>query len=249
MSSVRDRAGQDQLLNQILSIPGNERCCDCSAENPEWASINLGITLCICNFILWNILNILKTFKNVYFLQPVPVFIAVLEFIWARFDRSNGTSGMRRLLKWWCRWEIHSSTASMNRSWASSKTWYDRSLMRTKVCATCGFKPSMLRNSSSIVSGRRKKSFPNMKVTTWHQTWLCILNFLLKCYPDTIDANWLICKGSEAGNIEWISRALALNGDRNFCHGNDLNRAPIHLAALSVRCNIFLNFLHSFSSL
>lgn len=32
---------------QILTIPGNEFCCDCRASDPKWASINLGITLCI----------------------------------------------------------------------------------------------------------------------------------------------------------------------------------------------------------
>ena len=32
---------------QILLIQGNEKCCDCGAPDPEWASINLGITLCI----------------------------------------------------------------------------------------------------------------------------------------------------------------------------------------------------------
>lgn len=28
-------------------IPGNELCCDCGNNEPRWASINLGITLCI----------------------------------------------------------------------------------------------------------------------------------------------------------------------------------------------------------
>lgn len=32
---------------QILRIPGNARCCDCGNTDPKWASINLGITLCI----------------------------------------------------------------------------------------------------------------------------------------------------------------------------------------------------------
>ncbi len=32
---------------QILTIPGNEFCCDCGCPDPKWASINLGITLCI----------------------------------------------------------------------------------------------------------------------------------------------------------------------------------------------------------
>lgn len=31
----------------FLSIPGNGQCCDCGHNEPKWASINLGITLCI----------------------------------------------------------------------------------------------------------------------------------------------------------------------------------------------------------
>eukprot|EP00055_Hartaetosiga_balthica_P017308 m.115005 g.115005 ORF g.115005 m.115005 type:complete len:1154 (+) comp9286_c1_seq2:328-3789(+) len=32
---------------ELLSVPGNDRCCDCNAPDCEWASINLGIVLCI----------------------------------------------------------------------------------------------------------------------------------------------------------------------------------------------------------
>lgn len=32
---------------QFLHIPGNAQCCDCRGSDPRWASINLGITLCI----------------------------------------------------------------------------------------------------------------------------------------------------------------------------------------------------------
>merc|ERR1712110_1028157 len=42
-----ERRGFKPSANQILLIPGNEKCCDCGAPNPDWASINLGITLCI----------------------------------------------------------------------------------------------------------------------------------------------------------------------------------------------------------
>ena len=30
-----------------IFFSGNELCCDCGRPNPEWASISLGITLCI----------------------------------------------------------------------------------------------------------------------------------------------------------------------------------------------------------
>uniref|UniRef100_A0A3B3ZK74 Arf-GAP with coiled-coil, ANK repeat and PH domain-containing protein n=1 Tax=Periophthalmus magnuspinnatus TaxID=409849 RepID=A0A3B3ZK74_9GOBI len=36
-----------KALQEVQAIPGNRQCCDCGEAGPEWASINLGITLCI----------------------------------------------------------------------------------------------------------------------------------------------------------------------------------------------------------
>uniref|UniRef100_A0A8D3A330 Arf-GAP with coiled-coil, ANK repeat and PH domain-containing protein n=1 Tax=Scophthalmus maximus TaxID=52904 RepID=A0A8D3A330_SCOMX len=41
------RAGGESLLQRVQSLPGNELCCDCSQTAPCWASINLGVLLCI----------------------------------------------------------------------------------------------------------------------------------------------------------------------------------------------------------
>ncbi|XP_015514988.1 arf-GAP with coiled-coil, ANK repeat and PH domain-containing protein 2 isoform X1 [Neodiprion lecontei] len=38
---------KSRVWEQLLKIPGNDSCCDCGGINPRWASINLGITLCI----------------------------------------------------------------------------------------------------------------------------------------------------------------------------------------------------------
>ncbi|XP_062408273.1 BAR_ACAPs and ArfGap_ACAP domain-containing protein [Sardina pilchardus] len=35
------------VLGVALQGPGNQRCCDCGEEEPRWASVNLGITMCI----------------------------------------------------------------------------------------------------------------------------------------------------------------------------------------------------------
>lgn len=35
----------------LVKIPGNDKCCDCKTPNPSWASINLGITLCIGEYL------------------------------------------------------------------------------------------------------------------------------------------------------------------------------------------------------
>ncbi|XP_042560499.1 arf-GAP with coiled-coil, ANK repeat and PH domain-containing protein 2 isoform X5 [Clupea harengus] len=37
----------ESALQRVLAIPGNETCADCGQPEPRWASINLGITLCI----------------------------------------------------------------------------------------------------------------------------------------------------------------------------------------------------------
>ncbi|KAG5684221.1 hypothetical protein PVAND_013459 [Polypedilum vanderplanki] len=42
-------SGAEKKINwrQMLLIPGNMKCADCGNPDPKWASINLGITLCI----------------------------------------------------------------------------------------------------------------------------------------------------------------------------------------------------------
>ncbi|XP_034021490.1 BAR_ACAPs and ArfGap_ACAP domain-containing protein [Thalassophryne amazonica] len=38
---------RNSVLRVALAGPGNHHCCDCGEEEPRWASVNLGITLCI----------------------------------------------------------------------------------------------------------------------------------------------------------------------------------------------------------
>lgn len=37
----------ESSFQRVQSIAGNAACCDCGLADPRWASINLGITLCI----------------------------------------------------------------------------------------------------------------------------------------------------------------------------------------------------------
>ncbi|KAG7221666.1 hypothetical protein INR49_000033, partial [Caranx melampygus] len=47
-SEPRERSARGEtILQRIQCLPGNEQCCDCSQADPRWASINLGILLCI----------------------------------------------------------------------------------------------------------------------------------------------------------------------------------------------------------
>ncbi|KAI5614445.1 arf-GAP with coiled-coil, ANK repeat and PH domain-containing protein 3 isoform X2, partial [Silurus asotus] len=47
-SEPRERSVRgENVLHRVQSLPGNEVCCDCGQAEPRWASINLGILLCI----------------------------------------------------------------------------------------------------------------------------------------------------------------------------------------------------------
>uniref|UniRef100_A0A8C8J8C4 Arf-GAP with coiled-coil, ANK repeat and PH domain-containing protein n=1 Tax=Oncorhynchus tshawytscha TaxID=74940 RepID=A0A8C8J8C4_ONCTS len=43
----QEKTGGREALEDVQAIPGNMQCCDCGEPGPDWASINLGITLCI----------------------------------------------------------------------------------------------------------------------------------------------------------------------------------------------------------
>ncbi|SMQ52422.1 unnamed protein product [Zymoseptoria tritici ST99CH_3D7] len=46
--SKRQQARSERMLQELIrGVPGNDRCADCTAKNPGWASWNLGIFLCM----------------------------------------------------------------------------------------------------------------------------------------------------------------------------------------------------------
>ncbi|TSK53798.1 Arf-GAP with coiled-coil, ANK repeat and PH domain-containing protein 2 [Bagarius yarrelli] len=47
-SDLREKSLKGEgALQKVMAIAGNGMCCDCGQPDPKWASINLGITLCI----------------------------------------------------------------------------------------------------------------------------------------------------------------------------------------------------------
>lgn len=45
---VSVRVNQSDSVSKILrEVPGNDKCADCGASEPDWASLNLGILICI----------------------------------------------------------------------------------------------------------------------------------------------------------------------------------------------------------
>merc|ERR1712137_1063601 len=46
-NETKQQERYQQILEEILKQPGNDRCADCSDKGPRWASVNLGIFVCI----------------------------------------------------------------------------------------------------------------------------------------------------------------------------------------------------------
>lgn len=46
-TSPKHKRFPNACIRLLRSIPGNLRCVDCDATNPQWASISYGILLCI----------------------------------------------------------------------------------------------------------------------------------------------------------------------------------------------------------
>ncbi|VDK58818.1 unnamed protein product [Cylicostephanus goldi] len=44
--STRAKGGKEEVL-ALRRLPGNDRCADCGQTAPDWASLNLGILICI----------------------------------------------------------------------------------------------------------------------------------------------------------------------------------------------------------
>lgn len=37
----------DKPVDALKRLPGNDKCADCGAHEPDWASLNLGVLICI----------------------------------------------------------------------------------------------------------------------------------------------------------------------------------------------------------
>jgi Arf-GAP/coiled-coil/ANK repeat/PH domain-containing protein len=46
-SSQQQRASAEKPIDVLQRVCGNDKCADCGAPEPDWASLNLGVLVCI----------------------------------------------------------------------------------------------------------------------------------------------------------------------------------------------------------
>mgnify|MGYP001810142313 CR=1 FL=1 len=47
VASLGGGGGGGSVLEVLRAVPGNSACCDCGSPDPDWASLNLGVLMCI----------------------------------------------------------------------------------------------------------------------------------------------------------------------------------------------------------
>jgi Arf-GAP/coiled-coil/ANK repeat/PH domain-containing protein len=73
---------QEKPLDILQRVPGNDFCADCGAAEPDWASLNLGILLCIeCSGVHRNLgVQISKVTKSMNLLFHLIALYCVLHW-------------------------------------------------------------------------------------------------------------------------------------------------------------------------
>ncbi|RCN49525.1 PH domain protein [Ancylostoma caninum] len=131
--STRARGDREEVL-ALRQLPGNDRCADCSQIAPDWASLNLGILICIeCSGTHRNLGSHISRVRSLD-LDTWPVeFLAVMQAI--------GNTAANRL------WEHHAppdrrpqpdSPLEVKEAWIRDKYEAKRFLPSLRVDATVG---------------------------------------------------------------------------------------------------------------
>lgn len=82
---MANRERNRKILLELVKQPGNSRCADCSAADPEWASYKLGVFVCLnCSGIHRSLSSRVKSIKLDFWEDEL-----------VEFMKSNGNDGVR----------------------------------------------------------------------------------------------------------------------------------------------------------
>eukprot|EP00794_Sanderia_malayensis_P003383 gene3383-3873_t len=82
ITSSSSTCSTTSLKSSLRTIAGNDRCADCGSQDPEWASINLGILVCIeCSGVHRNLGTHLSRVRSVDLDDWPPESVAIMKLI------------------------------------------------------------------------------------------------------------------------------------------------------------------------
>eukprot|EP00058_Branchiostoma_floridae_P006131 XP_002591619.1 hypothetical protein BRAFLDRAFT_223539 [Branchiostoma floridae] len=260
--SARSHLNMLQMLRQVLQIPGNNVCCDCRQKEPRWASINLGIVLCIeCSGIHRSLGVHLSKVRSLTLDAWEPEILGVMsllgnEAVNKTYEANSTECADRRAYP--------DCPRSVRESWIKSK-YVKKDFLRPLPGKVTADGASPARGRKRVIRRWSVKKFPerfksvhsgeeegeavsrSTSSGSLHSGSVGDRELSEDCDAPTrrsadmtevmelsqLDPNMLLYKAASAGNLPVLSAALAHGADVNWVNSEDTNKTPLHQAVES----------------
>ncbi|CAF2033615.1 unnamed protein product [Rotaria magnacalcarata] len=215
-----------EKIEYVRCLPGNEKCCDCNADGPEWASINIGILLCLnCGGahrgLGVNLSKVRSLHMDTWDLETLLVMSELGNTVVNEIYEAQISNGMQK--------PNADSDAVTRRAFIESKyvqKAFLRSLPSQEDIPLLPRRikkwPIMKQPISNESSSKRTTSSSSDSDKNNQDSSLSIWNMNIYLY-----------EGARHHNVMMMLHALALGADKNFTNEHDCGRTPLIQAILS----------------
>ncbi|ESO06479.1 hypothetical protein HELRODRAFT_94076 [Helobdella robusta] len=223
-------------VKSILTISGNDVCCDCGHPDPRWASFNLGVTLCIeCSGIHRSFGVHKSKVKSVTLDAWEPDQVRVMEQlgndiarrIFELFVCEDGDVCMNdagtKIVK-----ATPNCSREVREEWVTAK-YLKRSFVRRSNSQNHPTMPSTPQLKNAVKMNDGADAYGN-------DYWLN------QDADDSEAASKLLCRAAEVGNLPGMLKALALGADVNFKNTEDSDKTPL-IYSLTTGLNAPVEFM------
>uniref|UniRef100_A0A8C1HVQ5 Arf-GAP with coiled-coil, ANK repeat and PH domain-containing protein n=1 Tax=Cyprinus carpio carpio TaxID=630221 RepID=A0A8C1HVQ5_CYPCA len=249
----RERSSRgESILQRILCLPGNQQCCDCGQAEPRWASINLGVLLCIeCSGIHRSLGVHCSKVRSLTLDSWEPELLKLMcelgnSIINHIYEGSCEEQGLKK--------PGPSSSRQEKEAWIKAKyveKKFLKKMMASEVVVNGGRKSERRWNSRKC---RRHNSATNVPKT--HRKYRlepeCEVSEdssnEAQLEPETsdpedlreLDPGALLYKACQARNLPVMAEALAHGADVSSVNEEDEGKSPLIQAVIGVTCEFLL---------
>uniref|UniRef100_A0A673HML0 Arf-GAP with coiled-coil, ANK repeat and PH domain-containing protein n=1 Tax=Sinocyclocheilus rhinocerous TaxID=307959 RepID=A0A673HML0_9TELE len=231
----RERSGRgESILQRILCLPGNQQCCDCGQADPRWASINLGVLLCIECSGIHRSLGVhcskvrsltLDSWEPELLKQMCELGNSIINHI---YEGSCEEQGLKK--------PAPSSSRQEKEAWIKAK-YVEKKFLK-----------KMMTGEVLVNGGRKSERRWNPRKCRRHNSATTVPKTHRKYRQEPgsgstdgkLDPGALLYKACQARNLPVMAEALAHGADVNSVNEEDEGKSPLIQAVIGVTCEFLL---------